>query len=495
MWLPLLLACSGPDPDDAPTHGTSSSDASEHTSTPTVDTTDTSETTEVTWTTDDPVAGARASLGARGFQVGDGALVFSTMEGCCERYANCWGNNPTTPYGAYAIPSPPGLAPRPDTLLDDFGPVPEGLSRDFLLRPDEAIVWLGTVPPKAKYFGFRSLLGLRPGFDHPVIGSLGAATNQLTLEAQRGEPAWGQPIALVTTADAGVEAEVIDALVAGGWAREHIATDRIAPVVNMGLSASEDDSFFTTMRVAVYEDPAAGAAWEEDPGVVWRLTPESPRGLAPHGMPALPSRGSGTDESEWRGARDALEAAVVAHFEAIGSVQVSHILPYWRETLACIDSGSSCAGDIRDRFVGISPYFVLPAEDDVLVAFGINHERAGKASYSSVSIQTIENQRGIASVTSAEMVGSARPFLDHPLVDDLYVALFARDCSPYAGMVCVEVPWDCPGGPADEVLKITARAYLEPATGAAPIETEMIGDKVLLLYPGADTTDTGTSTR
>ncbi len=482
-WLLLLLACSGPDPE--PSDGTDGSQ-------------DTAATDSAsTRTTEDPVAGARASLEASGFEIGDGALVFSTMDGCCDPGANCWGNNPTTPYGAYAVPAAPWEAPRPDTLLDDFGPVPEGLSRDFLLRADEAVVWLGVMPPEARYFGFRSLLALRPSYDHAVIGSLGAATNHMTVEAQRGEPAWGQPIAMVTTGDAGVEAKVIDALVAGGWAREHIATDRMAPVVNLGLDPAVHDSLFTTMRVAVYDDPAAGAAWEQDPGLVWRLTPKSQQPAEPHGMPDLPARGSGADETAWASARDDLEAAVVDRYAGLGPSLLEPIVPYWRETLECIESGASCTGDIRDRFVGISPSFRLPLQQDFLVAFGVNHERTGRASYSSVSVQTIDKQRGIASFTSQEMVGSARSLLgSHPLVDDLFVVVFARDCSAHDDVSCVTVPWDCPGGPAEEVLKITGRAYLDPATGAAPAEEELLVDKLLLVFPGreGETADTGTTT-
>jgi hypothetical protein len=270
----------------------------------------------------------------------------------------------------------------------------------------------------------------------------------------------------------------------------------MAPVVNLGLDPTLHDSLFTTMRVAVYDDPAAGAAWEQDPGVVWRLTPRAVAPAEPHGMPELPARGSGADESDWSDARDALEAAVVQRFGALGPSSVQGIVPYWRETLACIDSGQSCTGDIRDRFVGISPYFQLPLAQDFLVAFGVNHERTGRASYSSVSIQTIDKQRGIASATSRDMVGSARPLLDHPQVDDLFVVVFARDCGPHSDLVCIEVPWECPGGPGSELLKITGRAYLDPATGAAPAEEELLLDKVMLVFPGRDddTADTGTST-
>lgn len=474
MLLSLVLwsACGGPSPSSPdgpePTSGVDSGPAP--TSSPSTGSTPATDLHEV--------------LAARGYQVGEGDFVFSTMDGCCDPGANCWGNNPSTPYGTHAVPPAPGADPRDDALLEAFGDIEAGLSRDFLMRPDEALVWLGTVPPEARYFGFRSYLGERPGADHYVIGSLGPSLNHQVLESSRGEAPWGQPLAVVTTADAVVEAEVIDALVASGWERRHIEVDRLPPdLVNLGLDPAVHDTLFTLARVAVYADPAAGAAWEADPGVVLRLTPEVERPLeAPHPLPALPSRGDGIDEASWHEAWFALGEGVHAALGHPDGVLQS-VVPYWAETLDCIDSGRSCTGDIRDRYVGISPYFGLPTPESYLVAFGVNHQRTGSASYSSVSIQTIANQRGVASFDSDAMVGSARGFVDHALVDDLYVVVFARDCARFDA-ACIEVPWECPGGGMAETFKITGRAYLEPTTGAAPLPEEMLDDMVYLVVPG-----------
>ena len=84
------------------------------------------------------------------------------------------------------------------------------------------------------------------------------------------------------------------------------------------------------------------------------------------------------------------------------------------------------------------------------------------------------------------MPGSARTFLpDHPLADELYAWVLARDCDGLPEP-CAEVPLTCPGVPLDEQLKITVRAYLEPATGAAPLPEEMVGDVVVKLgAPGS----------
>ena len=57
----------------------------------------------------------RALATAAGWTVQEGRWFFSTMEHCCQADANCIGNNPSTPYGTYALP------PAPDqTVADPF---------------------------------------------------------------------------------------------------------------------------------------------------------------------------------------------------------------------------------------------------------------------------------------------------------------------------------------------------------------------------------------
>ena len=82
----------------------------------------------------------------------------------------------------------------------------------------------------------------------------------------------------------------------------------------------------------------------------------------------------------------------------------------------------------------------------------------------------------------------------HPQVDDLFVQVFARRCDTFDGWPCVEVPYTCPGVPVDEQMLISFRAYLEPQTGAAPLETELVPSKVLLYVPEEASPSTGSGT-
>jgi hypothetical protein len=422
------------------------------------------------------------ALEAAGFAVGEGAFLFSDMSGCCDPDAQCWGNNPSTPYGTPAVPVPDGQPPVPD-VAGSWGPVPDGLARTFQLRPDEAVVTLGTMPPDARYFSFRSYLGDRPATDNSIIGSLGASLNHLVMASERGgEAAWGQPVAILTTLDEAVDREVRAALVEAGWDPRHIHADRITgEVVAPGLAAGSD-TFFAVVRAGVFDDVEAGRAYLAEPPLrVLRVTPRAEQPWSePWAWPELPARGSGEveDPALAEALGQLVDAVLAAHPER--EALAVEAIPYWLETLACVAEERNCTGDIRDRYSAITPGFEL-GNDEAVIAVGVNHERTGKASYSSASIQTIEAQRGIESFESPWMPGSARAWLpDHPLADDLYAWVVARDCGGWPAP-CAEVPLGCPGVPLDEKLKITIRAYLEPSTGAAPLPEELVPDVVIKL--------------
>ena len=108
-------------------------------------------------------------------------------------------------------------------------------------------------------------------------------------------------------------------------------------------------------------------------------------------------------------------------------------------------------------------------EDAFVVAYGVNHQRTGKASYTSLAINELERLLEIDGVEHPALVGSAQEFLpNEPLIGDLYVVHFARDCASFPAP-CVVVPAGCPGAETTEGLYLSYRAYIEAETGAAPI--------------------------
>lgn len=446
--LMLLLACGG---DDAPTPDTS--------------------------TTPDPAAFPQLAEEA-GFAVGDGLFVISDYGGCCDPGAKCLGNNLATPYGTWAVPPVEGdTTPPPIDPFEPWSDVPEPLQKTFRMREDEALVWLGTAPPKARYFSVRSYLGVREDPDGDIrapLASLGPSFNNLVLEETFGEPIWDQTMAVVTTANATVEAEVVELLAEIGV--ERVVRDRL-PMQYLKLGLDDgDDGIQVVTRAAFYDDPAAGQAWLDDPGAtVWRLTPKEERASDWHELPTMPVRGTGDDELALRPEVDALQELLQKRYPSMGVVVPGS--PHFQETLTCIDTMETCAGDSTDRLAATSPSFFLdPADESVkFVVFGVNHEATGKSAYANISVTTRLQGVGAVTKTHDEMRGSAQWFgYDGPNADLLYAFVVSRDCSREGGAPCMEVAVGCPGAWADEAMHLTERAYLEEATKAAPLESELV---------------------
>lgn len=434
-----------------------------------------------------PLDAFTADLEAGGWTVQEGLLHFSTYEHCCDPGANCLGNNPSTPYGTLAVPSAPGAPPDVDAVAA-WGELPEdGMSRTWRMRADEAVVWIGTMPPPARYFSFRSYAMARPdaaGNLLPLLGSLGPSLNHLVVAADRGvDPAevWAQPFVVVVTADAVTEEDIVGRLVRAGYAASSVHLDRIPPsVVNLGIEAL-DDLIGAVIRVAIDDDPLEGEAWRADPpATVLRLTPPAESAARPHPYPELLPQGSGLDEAAFADALLALDVAV------LGWIGDRRFLPQGApggpvNTLECLPT-ATCNGDIRDRYVGVTPPFTLD-DDELLVAYGVNHRRTGRATYANLAAVADDHDIGVAVLEDPEMVGTARYFLpDEPLVDDLYATLLARSCAGRPEP-CVEVPAACPDSPTDEAHRVTVRAYLDPLTGVAPAPEELLVDRVVKVWP------------
>ncbi len=345
---------------------------------------------------------------------------------------------------------------------------------------------LGATPPPARYFGYRTHVAYR---DFAGVSELVLATNGLDLtswafEAHRGDADVSlEPMAVVTSADAGIERGVHALLEGAGFLPTEIEDDRIgADITRLGLGDA-DDQLAMIHRAAVFDDPAAEAAYRDAPGlVVLRLTPSAPLASPePHAWPGLPPVGSGTDESAWAASLADLEAAILA--SAPAHVATDQPLKRGGATpLACLANGTVC-GDLSSRIFALTDLFELP-DGGFAVAFGTNHERTGKALYSSFAAQAFAHNVGLDAIDSVQMVGSASGFLpDDPLADDLYAVYLARDCALFPGAACMEIPEGCPGVEPGGRLYGASRLYVDPLTGVAPDEAEVLADRLLVFTP------------
>jgi len=225
----------------------------------------------------------RRELNAGGFVVQEGRFGFLDIEKCRES-PTCAGNNPSSPYGfLYLPPAPREVRERPCDLLGSIAGSPS-LCANFRLRPDEAVLLLGTTPGESKYFSLGGYLYSR--YDaksrgmKTLFASLGDALNQLKM-ATTGTPGgaagnpFGQKTAIISTADRGIDLAVRRALEKAGFARSIMNTLPIPSTrpLRMGVQGGADEFGFL-FRAAEFSREADRQRFLESPDmVVIRLIP------------------------------------------------------------------------------------------------------------------------------------------------------------------------------------------------------------------------------
>jgi len=463
----------------------SSSPASGPTADATSSTGDSTPTTPGTSATPD-VALLKARFQAAGFTVGEGRAAELPLDECCG-WNSCFKWNPSSSYVLWFLPLAPGESPVGRDLDAD------GLQWHWRLRADEAVVAVITTPPELRYHSWRTyvheswsdeLQQRIPGFDN-----LGDTLNQTVLGTEGGA-SWEATTVIISAADAAIEQQVRDELVAAGFPEEWINTDIVpADMVELGLH-DEADTVRMMHRVALFADEQAGADWLAAPTeTVWRLTPQDAK-LDLDPLPRPPFRGGGRekgdDESHLEAAVDELAAAIVAAHPAHDSVEAAVNV---REVELDEDCWSGCNRDSMKSNIAAVQFPEGP--DYFMVAFGANHHATGHAAYQNAIMFGTDNDDPAAWVDDRSFVGSARAYLpDHPDVDQLYAWVFSRDCDgrPY----CSEIASGCPGVQPTEPAGLHFRNYLDPLTGAAPRSEEVLKERVLVFRPASgDSSDTG----
>ena len=433
---------------------------------------------------------ARSALAQAGFTVQEGRFEATDLSQCCLAGHTCAGNNPASPYLQYYLPPAPGqTAPNPPNANAPSDIPSDGsLTSAWRLRGDEALLFIGTTPPPSRYFSWdfylfdrqngqtRSLLwdSLGDSLNSGVVWTAG------TPRGAAGDPS-NRASVVIMTADTGTAATVRAALVASGYSDDLINLYVIpSSQVTFGLESAADD-FNVLFRVALFDDAAQGAAWVQHPGAtLLRLTPLVPHPLQPLPTPSPRAHATGVTEQALAPALDRLQAAIEQRYAALGTKSVAVQLHNDPNNPPCLDSGKNCLADNRDADYFGSDAVLLPKRDDAFViAFGVNHQAAGKTWYSNFVPYNPRKLMGIASVDSRSLSGSAADYLpgdpDAPL---LYAWKLARAChqEPH----CLEVPYaTCPGLPLIEPTVIEFRAYVDPLTLAAPAVSELLFDRVI----------------
>jgi hypothetical protein len=424
-------------------------------------------------------AALETALQADGFQLQAGKFEVMDLSGCCAEGKSCSGNNPTSPYGSFRLPPGPG-----QTALNP-GADANGDAVTYRLRADEAILYLGATPPKARYFGFTPYL-----FDRyesattrrSVFASLSETLNNGMIGVDdSSQGVFERPAVVIASADEGIDGRVRAAVTSAGWPSSALNSIVFDPSKSkLGLE-EEADTFNVLFRVAIFDDADKGKAWLAAlPGTVYRLTPTQPGAAKPFGSPAARAKDLIHTEDSLKSATDKLGAALITAFPGYSGqhMVVNEGTP---DPDACIQGTSSCAGDNRDTiYPATIPQKMFTSSDEFYVVYGVNHHAAGKATYSNASVYAIEHLVGVASVHNGTYQGSAADYLPgDPDVGKLYAWKIARNCG--SDPHCLPIPdAGCPTGlQAGAVGAIAFRVYLEPTTLTAPDPSTLVRDRVI----------------
>jgi len=426
---------------------------------------------------------------------------------------SAYGNNPSTKYLLCFVPPAPGY-PMDEQIAQIARTL--GLSGNassfWNLGPDEAVVFVGRMPPACRYFGYDHLIMSRTYGNETrwIFANLADALNNLAINTSGspGDP-YNQTTVVVTTADRGIDGRIRAAALSAGYP-EGIMNTQVLPssVLRMGVE-SDADTFRISLRPALFAAPEAGSEYISNPPVaVFRVTPENATEPDPYGYPVLRVRGTGETEFDLTDDLEELRAAILARHSGLKATDIS-TAPGFPIGSDALQRGIDAVGPTNDAaylwtgnqdvssptapFFNTSQYYDFlrdPAitlgneTDEFIIVYGVNHVATGKATYSSFSLYGADVWNGVGSITDLDYAGTAEEYLpDNPNAKYLYVYKIARNCDGDPN--CFEVPYGMGGYgiELDQPLLIIWRIYLEGATKTGPSYGEIVYDRAIKFDP------------
>ena len=445
-----------------------------------------------------------------------GAGFFNMISKCCmpaedPKLPSCFGFNPDAPYVASYIPNANGQdEPNAAGLSDATGTY----SAAYRLGSNEAVVIVGKTPPEVTYFSYVPYLFIR--YDATIenyVKIFATMTDTINLmnikttgtpNGKQGDP-FDKDMMMIVTADKETDRLVRLAAVKAGYSESIINTMIIpADIARMGLDLGRDE-FMLLNRMALPPDDADAQKkfqdYLETPAIrVFRVSPGSDA-TDPFAAPAVTSRTSGSNENSYAESVAALRQAILDKYSdyAAEEYETKLWIPEGRD---CVEQNMECIGENHDTIylrmpgsttdypvAGPKLFTLSDDPNDFLMVYGVNHVKAGKSVYHSVSIYGNERLNGIITLTNRIFEGSAEAYLpeDDPNADDLFVVKVARHCAAEETDPCLEVPvGSCPvddmedyGATLDQELFLVIRAYANPTTHVGPSPEEVIFDKTI----------------
>lgn len=397
---------------------------------------------------------------------------------------DCNGNNANFPY--LVLQSPP--SPRTNII--------EQLPIIFQMDADEAFVIIGRTPPECKYYSYRSYLVNRyyedetPPKRKKIYASLGDTINNYNITRYHGyvEP-YESPIVIISTGNQKTQEAVRDAVIQAGISEDNILYDIIPPdTVRFGLD-SKADGLNILHRASIFAKDQVGDTYTDYPTLeIIRVTPKEPLEMVPLEAPPLRERATGVTESDIDGRLgptvDLLRAEIIKRYGSQYLYYTEMGTKVWLvEGQEAIEEGLNVLGETRDTLYTCTDTFVLD-EDDLIVVFGVNHNKTAKAVYGNVSIYGADYFNGFGGIKNSNYEGTAFNYLPADvapeLADMLYVYKFAR--KPIDNETFV-IPRNADGsymGLNDgESAFMGFRAYVDVTTTVGTIIDEIIPDQAI----------------
>jgi hypothetical protein len=480
-----------------------------------------------------------------GFDWQEGIFSFYDLiqKSCEKKIFSAMGNNPwPNAYFTLQMPNPEAANYKlPYSLM-------------WQMRQDEAIVLIGQTPPSIRYFSFQSWVQLSPAStadpnnvlaNRTLVGSaFGDTVNNLTIHTIGPDP-YDRPLVYIITANKQTEQRVSKLVLNAGFPQAVINVEHLSTAITPLGIGPQGSILILGMRNAVplnqgeYEEYVRRSIDDDllnGPYRVFRITPPTELPPDPYPVPKLRVRGTGQSELDLYPALKSLERAIIAK-----EAQRNPALPlkqltgrFWQDPMAngqfeWIDEpwagmqigNYSYLGTRDTNYIQTYPYFKLRSNvDEYVIVYGINHQRTGKATYTSFSVYVeptfgTGREIGLGTVTDPKYDAggnpgdSARRYLqpDDPYYQDadmLFAWKIARHCAAEDLPYCLEVgnPVDIDGIPYNDYCDpqinldidpsrpdwasdvfVVFRGYMEPATAVAPDSNELVWDRAIYFGP------------
>jgi hypothetical protein len=434
-----------------------------------------------------------------GFQVRQGYPKLYTLQDCIDHsyptLKNCFQANPAAPYVIPVVKLWKDEYVDPATV-NAFVETYPGYSATYRLRPREAIVIYGQMPPPGRYMGLQTWefsehgkwkpkdydqWANTPDLPFPMqylfdtvppddpkpprmisLSSLGDVVNNVVMERQSGYP-FGETRYFIITPSAATDHAVRLALQAQGVDDTYIFTEQIpsedefGPIGPLGMGKNAID-FLTAFRYAVADDPVAAQTWRTTPPltVLRVLAPASGGPVQRYGALNFVPR-SGNSEAYLAGDLEDLVAAVCDHVSSNSNLAstdctqpppASSFMPELVRDLGwtgpyCRSIGMDCQADQQEAAL----YFSSPrplGSGQVIAVVGTLATETGNSIYVGLSANDASMMAGVANVLDSDLTdgdgniikglkGSADGYAT--IVNNtgkFYVHYFAKNCDVLA---------------------------------------------------------------